>query len=88
MKWLQANTALSLQQENRLKQMGATVRNASRYIDRLKMNEEKERFARSIVGKMSIEQLSDLLSFYHMMGQICSEALEKKLQGLVNDLAL
>lgn len=88
MKWLQANTALSLQQENRLKQMGATVRNASRYIDRLKMNEEKERFARSIVGKMSIEQLSDLLSFYHMMGQICSEALERKLQGLVNDLAL
>lgn len=86
--FLEANTALSLQQENRLKQMGATVRNASRYIDRLKMNEEKERFARSIVGKMSIEQLSDLLSFYHMMGQICSEALERKLQGLVNDLAL
>ena len=80
---LQANTALSLQQENRLKQMGATVRNASTYIERLKMNEEWERVARNIIGKMSVGQLSDLISFYHMMGQICSEALEKKLHDLV-----
>lgn len=80
---LQANTALSLQQENRLKQMGATVRNASTYIERLKMNEERERVARNIIGKMSVGQLSDLISFYHMMGQICSEALEKKLHDLV-----
>lgn len=79
----QANTALSLQQENRLKQMGATVRNASTYIERLKMNEERERVARNIIGNMSVGQLSDLVSFYHMMGQICSEALEKKLHDLV-----
>ncbi|KAJ4709883.1 Class I glutamine amidotransferase-like superfamily protein [Melia azedarach] len=81
--FLEANTALSLQQEKRLKQMGATVRNASAYIERLKMNEERERVARNIIGKMSIGQLSDLMSFYHMMGQICSEALEKKLHDLV-----
>ncbi|KAL9456796.1 hypothetical protein AB3S75_005927 [Citrus x aurantiifolia] len=81
--FLEANTALSLQQENRLKQMGATVRNASTYIERLKMNEERERVARNIIGKMSVGQLSDLISFYHMMGQICSEALEKKLHDLV-----
>lgn len=62
--------------------MGATVRNAKLYMKRLKMNEEKERVARIIMGKMSIEQLSDLMSTYRMMGQICSELLEKKLQDL------
>ncbi|KAG9135537.1 hypothetical protein Leryth_022281 [Lithospermum erythrorhizon] len=38
--FLEANTALSLQQQIRLKQMGATVRNATSYLDQLKMNEE------------------------------------------------
>lgn len=76
--FLEANTALSVQQENRLKQMGATVRNASTYMNRLKMNEEREKMARAILAKMSIEQLSDMVSFYHKMGQLCSEALDKK----------
>ncbi|KAF5457478.1 hypothetical protein F2P56_021578 [Juglans regia] len=84
--FLESNTALSLQQENRLKQMGATVRNAGSYIERLKLNAEKERLARLVMGKMTVEQLSDLMSFYHMLGQICSEVLEKKLSGIVNDL--
>nr|XP_016440358.1 PREDICTED: uncharacterized protein LOC107766132 isoform X1 [Nicotiana tabacum] len=84
---LQSNTALSLAQEARLMQMGATVRNASSYLEKLKMNEEKEALARKVMGKMSMEQLSDLKSFYHMMGQICSEVLEKKLQGIVNEVA-
>ncbi|VVA39802.1 PREDICTED: glutamine [Prunus dulcis] len=84
--FLESNTALSLQQENRLKQMGATVRNAGSYIERLKLNEERERLARNVMGKMSVEQLSDLLAFYHMMGQICSEVLERKLNGIVNDI--
>ncbi|KAG8639133.1 hypothetical protein MANES_14G106500v8 [Manihot esculenta] len=82
--FLEANTVLSLQQVNRLQQMGATVRNASAYRERLKMNEERERAARIIMRKMSIGQLSDLISFYHMMGKICSEALEIKLQDSVN----
>ncbi|GKU97618.1 hypothetical protein SLEP1_g10745 [Rubroshorea leprosula] len=84
--FLESNTALSIQQEKRLKQMGATVRNAGSYIERLKQNEERERLARNIMGKKSAEQLVDLLSFYHMMGKICSEVLEKKLHGIVNDL--
>lgn len=84
---LQSNTALSVQQENRLKQMGATVRNAGSYIERLKLNEEREKMARNLMGKMTVEQLSDLLSFYHTMGQICSEVLDIKIHGLVNDLA-
>ncbi|XP_010922331.1 putative glutamine amidotransferase GAT1_2.1 isoform X1 [Elaeis guineensis] len=79
--FLESNTVLSLQQEKRLKQMGATVRNASAYLERLKMNERREMAARSVMGKMSIEQLSELLSFYHTIGQICSEVLEKKLMA-------
>ncbi|GLT51601.1 hypothetical protein SLA2020_250010 [Shorea laevis] len=84
--FLESNTALSIQQENRLKQMGANVRNAGSYIERLKQNEERERLARNMMGKMSAEQLADLLSFYHMMGKICSEVLEKKVHGIVTDL--
>jgi hypothetical protein len=68
--------------------MGATVRNADSYIERLKLNGEKEKLARSVMGKMSVEQLSDMMSFYHMMGQICSEVLERKLNGIVNDLGV
>ncbi|KAL3525484.1 hypothetical protein ACH5RR_013856 [Cinchona calisaya] len=85
--FLESNTALTLEQESRLKQMGATVRNASSYFDRLKLNEEREALAKKVMGKMSVEQLSDIMSFYHMMGQICSEVLERKLQGMVNELA-
>uniref|UniRef100_A0A0E0BWV1 Uncharacterized protein n=1 Tax=Oryza meridionalis TaxID=40149 RepID=A0A0E0BWV1_9ORYZ len=78
----QSNTAaLSVQQEKRLKQMGATVRNASGYINRLKLNEEREAAARALMAKMSIEQLSDLASFYHIMGSICSEVLDRKLHS-------
>ncbi|KAF3795021.1 putative glutamine amidotransferase PB2B2-05 [Nymphaea thermarum] len=76
-----AAAALSLQQEKRLKQMGATVRNASAYMEKLKMNEEREIAARKMMSKMSIEQLSDLLSFYSVMSHICSEILEKKLMA-------
>lgn len=57
--YLQSNTALSLQQETRLKQMGATVRNASSYSQRLKLNAERESLAKNVIEKMSIEQLSD-----------------------------
>ena len=81
---LQSNTALSEQQENRLKQMGATVRNGGSYIQRLKLNEEREKMARAVMGKMSVEQLSELLSFYHSMGQICSDVLDIKMHGLVS----
>ncbi|GFP85332.1 protein ntpr [Phtheirospermum japonicum] len=84
--FLESNTALSLQQETRLKQMGATVRNSSSYLEKLKLNEGREELARNVMGNMSVEQLSDLLSFYHMMGQICSEVLDRKLHGIVNEL--
>ncbi|KAL6507504.1 hypothetical protein OROGR_023699 [Orobanche gracilis] len=84
--FLESNTALSMQQETRLKQMGATVRNATSYLEKLKLNEGREKLARNMMGNMSVEQLSDLMSFYHMMGQICSEVLDRKLHGIVNEL--
>ncbi|WCJ25332.1 Class I glutamine amidotransferase-like superfamily protein [Euphorbia peplus] len=77
--FLESNTALSLQQENRLKQMGATVRNGGWYVEKLKLNEVREKLARRVMSKMSVEQLSDLMSFYHMMANICSEVMENKL---------
>lgn len=64
--------------------MGATVRNGSSYLEKLKMNEERKGLARKVMGKMSVEQLSDLKYFYNMMRQICSEVLERKLQDIVN----
>ncbi|KAK7269803.1 hypothetical protein RIF29_22545 [Crotalaria pallida] len=83
--FLQANTALSLQQENRLKQVGATVRNGSLYTQKLKMNREREKVARTMMGNMSVEQLTELMSFYGVMSQICSETLERKMQELFQD---
>ncbi|KAM3306205.1 putative glutamine amidotransferase GAT1-2.1 isoform X1 [Capsicum chacoense] len=82
--FLESTTALSIQQETRLIQMGATVRNGSSYLEKLKMNEERKGLARKVMGKMSVEQLSDLKYFYNMMRQICSEVLERKLQDIVN----
>lgn len=78
---VQANAALNPQQEKRLKQMGATVRNASFYLEKMKMNEARKTAARITMEKMSIEQLSELHSFYHMMGKICSEVFDKKLEA-------
>ncbi|KAI8534452.1 hypothetical protein RHMOL_Rhmol10G0090600 [Rhododendron molle] len=83
--FLESNTALSLQQEKRLKQMGATVRNASACMNRLKVNEDRANLARKVIEKMSVENVSDLMSFYHIMGKICSEVLERKLHGIVNE---
>ncbi|KAK7381442.1 hypothetical protein VNO78_34134 [Psophocarpus tetragonolobus] len=77
--FLESNTALSVQQENRLKQMGATVRNAGSYVERMKANEGREKMAKNVMRKMSVEQLYELLSFYDTMGQICSQVLERKL---------
>ncbi|KAK1660587.1 hypothetical protein QYE76_048746 [Lolium multiflorum] len=76
-----AAVALSSQQEKRLKQMGATVRNASGYLNsRLKVSEDREAAARALMGKMSAAQLSSLAAFYRNMGNICSDVLDAKLQ--------
>lgn len=73
--------ALSAQQEKRLKQMGATVRNASGYMDMVKaqQSEEREGAARALMAKMSASQLSSLAAFYRAMGSICAEVLDAKL---------
>ncbi|XP_044974603.1 putative glutamine amidotransferase GAT1_2.1 [Hordeum vulgare subsp. vulgare] len=77
---LESNRALSVQQEKRLKQMGATVRNASGYMNRLKVSEEREAAARALMAKMSVAQLASLAAFYRAMGNACSEVLDGKLQ--------
>lgn len=41
-------------------------------------NNEKGIMARKMFGKMSVEQLNNLVSFYQTMGQICSEVLDRK----------
>ncbi|KAJ8436617.1 hypothetical protein Cgig2_029863 [Carnegiea gigantea] len=82
--FLESNAVLSEQQETRLTEMGATVRNALAYLEKMKANEERENTARKVMATMSVDQLTDLLSFYHTMAQICSEVLESKLHGLVN----
>ncbi|GMH20661.1 hypothetical protein Nepgr_022502 [Nepenthes gracilis] len=84
--FLVSNTVLSLQQENRLMQMGATVRNAFSCFEKLKLNEERGKIAKKIMEKMSVEQLNDLMSFYHLMGQISSEVLERKLREIVSEI--
>ncbi|KAK7316484.1 hypothetical protein VNO77_35546 [Canavalia gladiata] len=80
--FLESNRALSMEEENRLKEMGATVRNGGSYIEKMKLNEERERMGRNVMEKMSVEQLSDLLSFYHTMAHICSQVLETKLYDI------
>ncbi|VAH56285.1 unnamed protein product [Triticum turgidum subsp. durum] len=78
--FIESNTALSVQQEKRLKQMGATVRNASGYMSRLKVSEEREAAARALMAKMFVAQLASLAAFYRAMGNVCSEVLDAKLQ--------
>ncbi|KAM0826686.1 hypothetical protein ACQ4PT_068715 [Festuca glaucescens] len=76
-----AAAALSWQQEKRLKQMGATVRNASGYLNStLKVSEEREAAARAVMVKMSAAQLSSLATLYRAMGAICADVLDAKLQ--------
>ncbi|KAJ1380782.1 Peptidase C26 [Sesbania bispinosa] len=72
-------------QENRLKQVGATIRNGSVYTQKLKMNQVRDKVARTMMGNMSIEQLSELMSFYGLMRQICSETLETKMNDLFQE---
>ncbi|WZY88727.1 hypothetical protein YC2023_045462 [Brassica napus] len=83
--FLESNTALSTEQETRLKEMGATVRNGGSYMKKLKVDEEKRRIIRNMMNKMNIEQLSELMAFYHLIGNICGEVLEQRLRGNVNE---
>ncbi|CAH2065749.1 unnamed protein product [Thlaspi arvense] len=82
---LKSNTALSLEQEMKLKEMGATMRNGGPLTQKLKLDEEKQKKAMNIMNKMNVERLSELIAFYQLMGKISSEVLESKLHGSVND---
>jgi hypothetical protein len=73
--------SLSIQQKVRLMPMVATVRNSYFYHNILNLKRAKEMMAKTIMGKMSVQQLGTLLSFHCMMGLICQEVLETKLHG-------
>lgn len=75
---MQSNTALSLYHVNRLKQMGATIRSGSNYKEQMKLKEEKEKLVGNVLSKMTVEQLSDLMSFHRMTAQICSDMIETR----------
>ncbi|XVF81895.1 hypothetical protein PTKIN_Ptkin15bG0192700 [Pterospermum kingtungense] len=77
-----SNATLSVQEEVRLIEMGATVRNSCYYFDKVKSSSKEREVAakRVIMRKMSTGQLFSLLSFHRMMGQIFSEVLQAKLQ--------
>lgn len=79
---LKSDTVLNQQQETKLIEVGATVRNAFTCFDKIKVNKEREILARKIMDTMSVEQLTDLMTFYHTMGQTCSEVLDRKLLAL------
>ncbi|XP_010511590.1 PREDICTED: uncharacterized protein LOC104787684 [Camelina sativa] len=83
--FLESNTALSVKQEMRLKEMGATMRNGGSFTEKLRLDEEKQRKAMNIMKKMNVERLSELITFYQLMGKISSEVLERKLHASVNE---
>ncbi|GLJ12392.1 hypothetical protein SUGI_0190010 [Cryptomeria japonica] len=71
--------ALDREEEKRLKQMGATVRNSACYMKGMKKQEDIRVRALKFMESMSTEQLSDSVAFYQMMIHIGSELLEEKL---------
>ncbi|XP_019083198.1 PREDICTED: uncharacterized protein LOC109125635 [Camelina sativa] len=84
--FLESNTALSVKQEMRLKEMGATMRNGGSFTEKLRLDEEKQRKSMNIMKKMNVERLSELITFYQLMGKISSEVLERKLHASANEL--
>ncbi|KAJ4915827.1 Class I glutamine amidotransferase-like superfamily protein [Raphanus sativus] len=69
---VEGKMVISKKQENRLKEMGATVRNSCVYMKRKEVQERA-------MDKLSNERLSDLLSFHRMMARLCSDAIKRKL---------
>lgn len=44
-----------MQQENRVKKMGSTVKSAGSYIERMKLNEERKKTSPMVIRKMSVD---------------------------------
>ncbi|KAF3538031.1 hypothetical protein F2Q69_00020022 [Brassica cretica] len=84
----ESNTALSMDQEMKLREMGATMRNGGLFTQKLRLDEDKQRKAMNIMKKMNVERLSELIAFYTLMGKISSEVLERKLNGSLDDHSL
>ncbi|RID74584.1 hypothetical protein BRARA_B01676 [Brassica rapa] len=86
--FLESNTALSMDQEMKLREMGATMRNGGSFTQKLRLDEDKQRKAMNIMKRMNVERLSELIAFYTLMGKISREVLERKLNGSLDDHSL
>lgn len=61
-----------------LKQVGATVRNWTMFIERLSLLKDREVKARMLLERLGTHELHDLLEFYKMMVGATSEVLENR----------
>ncbi|KAJ7296495.1 hypothetical protein O6H91_Y119200 [Diphasiastrum complanatum] len=77
--FLQVNTEMSMQQViNRLKQIGATVRDSSILLQKLLLNEQLRNSAKMLIEGLETSKLHDLQEFYTMMAEVASDVLEKR----------
>lgn len=75
--FLQSATAVfNIQQEKRLKQVGATVRNSPLFSERLSRLKDREVKARMLLERLGTHELHELLEFYKLMVEVTSETLE------------
>nr|ABK26991.1 unknown [Picea sitchensis] len=70
---------LSVEEEKRLKHLGATVRNSMSYLAKLRMDEERRKAARRVMAAMSTQQLSELLDLHGIILEIGYDILKTKL---------
>ncbi|MCO5571775.1 hypothetical protein L7F22_025523 [Adiantum nelumboides] len=70
--------ALNTQQEKMLKQVGATVRNSSVFLERMGLLKDREVKAKMLLERLGTHELHDLLDFYKMMAAATSNVLEKR----------
>ena len=79
---MQSNTALSTEQENRLKQIGATVRNAGSYIERLEDERGEGKNGRKRDGKNVCRAAVRLVVFLPYDGADLLRSFRKKAEWL------
>ncbi|KAH7282036.1 hypothetical protein KP509_35G009200 [Ceratopteris richardii] len=76
-KFLQCTQAeLNTQQEKMLKQVGATIRNSSVFLERFNHLKDRELKAKMVLERLGTHELHELLDFYKMMAAATAKILE------------
>eukprot|EP00897_Mesotaenium_endlicherianum_P008567 jgi/Mesen1/7739/ME000407S06968 len=73
--FLQENTVLSDSQVRRLSQMGATVRNSGRALERMAKRDKQQRAARRTLEGMSTPELEEMRHLYASMADMAAQIL-------------